>query len=40
MNEKAGDVLRRIERLKRKPIRLRETNITMAQVLAGRLPTT
>lgn len=40
MNEKAGDVLGRIERLKRKPIRLRETNITMAHGAGGRLPTT
>jgi len=36
MAEKAGDVLKQIERLKRKPVRLRDSNITMAHGAGGK----
>lgn len=36
MTERAGDVLKQIERLKRKKVKLRETNITMAHGAGGK----
>jgi hypothetical protein len=36
MAERTGDVLKQIERLRRRPVRLRETSITMAHGAGGK----